>query len=428
MLRPGLLTSRSLLTLGAALLTVALAQTQLEPQSVPPRPLVPPMPAATVTATMLNPVPRAFSPDLLPRLSVPQGFSLRVVATGLGNARMPYVMPDGSIYLTRNEQGDVLLLRDANKDGVITGNERTVVAQNLRNIHGVTAHGGKLYLSVDKTVLVADILAGGKLSTPRIFVKDLPDVGQHFARGVAFGADGFMYLSVGSTCNDCQDRSNPEVATMLRIAPDGSSREVYASGLRHTIGFDWQPGTGKLFGLDQGSDWHGDDQPPEELNQIGRGQNYGWPYCFADKQADPYVNNAPQGNPTKEEFCAAQTSGSLLTYTAHAAAISFHFYTGKQFPAEFRNDAFATFRGSWNRSEPSGYQLARVHFDAQGKPLSITPFVSGFVYHDDNQKEANGWTQFGRLAGLAQDIDGSLLFTDDQSGVLYRLSYTGGQK
>ncbi|ULH17141.1 PQQ-dependent sugar dehydrogenase (plasmid) [Deinococcus sp. KNUC1210] len=415
---------RRLLSLGLMVGVTAASAQQI---TLPPRPLPPALPAATVTATMLTPVAKAFSPEMLKRLSVPDGFSLKVVATQLGNARMLHVMNDGSIYLTRNEQGDVMLLKDVNRDGVIEGSERAVVAQNLRNIHGVTDRAGKLYLTVDKTVMVADILPGGKLSTPRIFVKNLPDVGQHFARGVAFGPDGFLYLSVGSTCNDCRD-PNPETATMLRIAPDGSSREVYARGLRHTIGFDWQPGTGKLFGLDQGSDWHGDDQPPEELNQIVRNQDYGWPYCFANQQADPYVNNPPPGNLKKEAFCTTQTKGSMLTYTAHAAAISFSFYTGTQFPAEYRHDAFATFRGSWNRSEPSGYQLARVHFDEQGNPVSITPFVSGFVYHDDAQTEANGWAQFGRLAGMAQDTDGSLLFTDDQSGVLYRLSYTGGQK
>ena len=410
------------LLLGAlALAQTPVAQTTPEPK---PRPLAPPQPAASVAATMLTPVARGFTPDLLGRLKVPDGFRLKVVATGLGNARMLYVMPDGSLYLSRNEQGDVLLLRDANKDGLIDAHERRPVAQNLANLHGLTVKDGKLYIQADKKVWVADILAGGTLSTPREFVTDLPDVGQHFARGLAFGPDGFLYLSVGSTCNDCRD-PNPETATMLRVSPDGKSREVYARGLRHTIGFGWQPGTGKLYGMDQGSDWHGDDQPPEELNLITRNSDYGWPYCFADRQPDPYVNNPPPGNLEKTAFCQTRTAGAQLTYTAHAAAISMQFYTGSQFPAEYKNDAFVTFRGSWNRSSPSGYELARVHFDQNGKPQSITPFVTGFVYKDPAQKDADGWTQFGRLAGLAQDVDGSLLFTDDQSGVLYRLSYVG---
>ncbi len=408
------------LTLG----TLALAQ--VAPLTPPePRPLPPPMPAASNTVTMLTPVPRGFTLDLLGRLKVPPGFQLKVVATGLGNARMLHVMPDGGMYLTRNEQGDVLYLRDANKDGMIAPTERREVAQNLSSVHGLTDRGGKLYIQADTKVWVADIQPNGNLSVPREFVTDLPDVGQHFARGLAFGPDGYLYLSVGSTCNDCRD-PNPETATMLRVSPDGKSREVFARGLRHTIGFGWQPGTGRLYGMDQGSDWHGDDQPPEELNLITRGSDYGWPYCFADRQPDPYTNNVPNGNLEKTAFCQNRTEGAKLTYTAHAAAISMLFYTGAQFPADYRNDAFVTFRGSWNRSAPSGYEVARVHFGPDGAPQSITPFVTGFVYQDPTQQAANGWTQFGRLAGLAQDTDGSLLFTDDQNGVLYRLSATGG--
>ncbi len=128
------------------------------------------------------------------------------------------------------------------------------------------------------------------------------------------------------------------------------------------------------------------------------------------------------GKITKEEYCA-RTEPSTLNYTAHAAAIALKFYTGKQFPAEYRNDAFVTFRGSWNRNEPSGYEVARVVFNAQNKPEKIEPFITGFVY-----QEGGEWKQFGRVAGLATYIDGSLLFTDDQSGVIYRVRYVGDQK
>ncbi|WP_407571532.1 PQQ-dependent sugar dehydrogenase [Deinococcus altitudinis] len=410
------------LFLSLTMLTGALGAAAAQNAAPTPRPVPAPNPPATVTATLNEPTPLEFSSDKLGRLKVPAGFTLKVMATGLGNARLMHVMPDGGIYLTRREQGDVWYLKDANADGVIGASERRQVAQNMKLAHGLDVRGNKLYVVGEKTVWVMDILNRGALSVPRVFADGFPDAGQHPARDLLWGPDGYLYATFGSTCNDCQPR-NPEEATMLRIAPDGESREVYARGLRHTIGFGWQPQTQVLYGMDQGSDWHGDNIPPEELNHIVRGENYGWPFCYGDRNPDPYTQTGIiPGKISKQEYCDA-TQGSLLTYTAHAAAIGMKFYTGTQFPAEYRGDAFVAFRGSWNRDQPSGYEIGRVDFDAAGKPVSITPFVTGFVYQDQG-----GWKQFGRVAGVAQYTDGSLLFTDDQSGVIYRVIYAGGSK
>ncbi len=404
--------------------TLALLCQSAFSQTVPtPRPVPAAEPPATVTATRNEPEALEFTPDKLARLKVPAGFTLKVMATGLGNARMMHVMPDGAIYLTRRQQGDVWYLKDVNGDGLIQATERRQVAQNMKAAHGLDVKNNKLYVVGEKTIWVMDILAKGSLSVPRIFADGFPDAGQHPARDVLWGPDGYLYATFGSTCNDCAPQ-NPEEATMLRLAPDGKSREVYARGLRHTIGFGWQPQTKVLYGMDQGSDWHGDNIPPEELNHIVRGRNYGWPFCYGDKQPDPYVNssNIP-GKISKQEYCNT-TEGALLGYTAHAAAIAMKFYsagTAKYaFPAEYGGDAFVAFRGSWNRDQPSGYEIGRVEFDAAGKPVGISPFVTGFVYQEDGQ-----WKQFGRVAGVAQYTDGSLLFTDDQSGVIYRVMYTG---
>ena len=418
---------RCLLALGAALtLSISLAQTppdQTPPRTPPtPQPIIPPEPAATATVTRLEPVALEFTPDKLSRLKVPAGFQLKVMATGLGNARSLLVMPDGGIYLSRMKQGDVWYLKDVNGDGQIETVERKRVAQNMSSAHGMSVRGGKLYVAAEKTIWVMDMAKDGSLSVPRVFADGFPDAGQHGARGMHWGPDGYLYAAFGSTNNDSRT-PNPEEATMLRISPDGKSREIYASGLRHTIGFGWHPVTGVLYGFDQGSDWHGDNIPPEEMNVIERGKNYGWPFCYGDKNPDPYVNlSSMPGKVTKAEYCA-QTQGSLLNYTAHAAAIDATFYTGNQFPAAYKNSMFVAYRGSWNRSEPSGYQIAHVTFDKNNQPTQITPFVSGFVYQDGDT-----WKQFGRLAGVAQYTDGSLLFTDDQSGVLYRVLYTGGQQ
>ncbi|MDV6375501.1 PQQ-dependent sugar dehydrogenase [Deinococcus arenicola] len=405
-------------------LTAALvvSATSAGAQAVPtPRPLPAPEPPATVTATRNEPAALAFTPDKLSRLKVPAGFELKVMATGLGNARSLLVMPDGGIYLSRMKQSDMWYLKDANGDGQIEAVERKQVAQNMGTAHAMSVKDGKMYVAGEKNIWVMDMAKDGGLSVPRVFATGFPDAGQHGARGMHWGPDGFLYAAFGSTNND-SPTPNPEEATMLRISPDGQSREIYSSGLRHTIGFGWHPVTGVLYGWDQGSDWHGDNIPPEELNVIERGKNYGWPFCYGDKNPDPYVNvSGIPGQITKPEYCAA-TTGSTLNYTAHAAAIDMIFYTGSQFPAEYRNSVFEAFRGSWNRNEPSGYEIAHLSFDANNKPAAVTPFVTGFVYQDED-----GWKQFGRVAGVAQYTDGSLLFTDDQSGVLYRVLYTGGK-
>ncbi len=405
----------------AALLALSLTLAAAQTAPPTPRPLPAPEPPASVTATRNEPAALEFTPDKLSRLSVPSGFEIKVMATGLGNARSLLVMPGGGIYLSRMKQGDVWYLKDVNNDGQIENVERKRVAQNMSSAHGMSVKDGKLYVAAEKTIWVMDMAKDGSLSVPRVFAGGFPDAGQHGARGMHWGPDGYLYAAFGSTNNDLRT-PNPEEATMLRISPDGKSREIYASGLRHTIGFGWHPVTSVLYGFDQGSDWHGDNIPPEELNVILRGKNYGWPFCYGDREPDPYVNtsNIP-GLITKAEYCAATTS-SALNHTAHSAAIDLAFYTGSQFPAEYKNSAFEAFRGSWNRSEPSGYYIGWVQFDANNQPVSVEPFVSGFVYQD-----AGGWKQFGRVAGVAQYTDGSLIFTDDQSGVLYRVIYTGGK-
>ncbi len=408
--------SAKLLALGAAL-ALGLGAAQQAPT---PRPIPPAEPPVSTTVTRLEPAPMAFSPDKLARLKVPAGFQLKVMATGLGNARSLLVMPNGGIYLSRMKQGDLWYLRDANGDGQIGAAERRQVAQNLGTPHGMSVRWGKLYVAGQKNIWVMDMAGDGDLSVPRVFASGFPDAGQHSARGIGWGPDGYLYASFGSPDND-SPTPNPEDASMLRLSPDGQSREVYADGLRHTIGFGWHPVTKVLYGFDQGSDWHGDNIPPEELNVIERGKNYGWPFCYGDRQPDPYVNvSGVPGQISKAEYCA-RTQGNVLSNTAHSAAIDLAFYTGDQFPAQFKNSAFEAFRGSWNRSEPSGYYIGHVEFGADNKPVAITPFVSGFVYQEGGQ-----WKQFGRVAGVAQYTDGSLLFTDDQSGVLYRVLYTGG--
>lgn len=380
------------------------------PSTTVPPPLMPGN-SATVEGAITAPAQRAMTPALVNQLQLPAGFSVAVWADGLGNPRMMAFGPDGTLYVTRRQQGDVLALRDLNGDG--RADEQQVVASNLTGVHGITVRDSALYLATPTHVYRADILSNGTLSAPQVIISDLPLGGQHPNRTLGFGPDGLLYITVGSTCNACDD--NDENATMHRANADGSGRTVIATGLRNTIGFGWHPVSGQLWGMDHGSDWRGDDQPPEELNRIDVGGNYGWPFCFADRLVDRFIPTPPQGT-TREAYCAT-TRGPVLTYQAHSAPIGMTFYTAGQFPAEYRNDAFVAMRGSWNRRQPTGYKIVRIQFNDGGQPVAISDFLTGFLIE-------NGQAHFGRLAGVTVAPDGSLLVSEDTNGVIYRITYT----
>ncbi|MES2830537.1 MAG: YbhB/YbcL family Raf kinase inhibitor-like protein [Pseudomonadota bacterium] len=344
-------------------------------------------------------------------LKAPAGFTVSVFAKDLKNARILAVAPNGTVYLSRRDQGDVLMLRDADGDG--RADAAPVVVASRAGMHGLAVRENKLYMITVKEVFVADIQSDGRLGTPKMIIGDLPDSGQHPNRTIAFGPDGMLYISVGSTCNACIE-SNPENATLLRASPDGLQRTIYASGLRNTIGFGWHPRTGELWGMDHGIDFLGDDQQPEELNRIEQGKQYGWPHVFAGGEIYPVTT--PAGGISKEEW-KARSAPMTTGYTAHAAPMQMVFYRNGSFPAEYNGDAFVAMRGSWNRQVPSGYEIARVRF-VDGRASKVEPFVTGFLTDDGQQHIA-------RPVGLAQTTDGALLMADDANGVIYRVAFTG---
>lgn len=346
-------------------------------------------------------------------LSVPKGFSIRPFATGLKNSRILAVAPDGTVYVSRRDQGDVLMLKDADGDGVADG--EPVAVAHRAGAHGLAIHEGKLYLATVKELFSAPIRPDGTLGELTMLIGDLPDGGQHPNRTLAFGPDGMLYLSAGSTCNACNE-TNPESATLLRASPDGKSRTIFASGLRNTIGFAWDPATGELWGMDHGIDYLGDDVQAEELNQLRQGRQYGWPHVFADGGINP--QSTPPGGVTKAQWKAMSTP-MTLGYTAHAAPMQMVFYTGRQFPKAYAGSAFVTMRGSWNRKPASGYEIVRIAF-RNGKPTAIEPFVTGFLTD-------GGTTHFARPVGLAMARDGALLMSDDANGVIYRIAYGTGK-
>ena len=351
------------------------------------------------------------TPQRIAAIKAPPGFAVTAFATGLKNARIVAVAPSGDIYVSRRDQGDVLLLQDKNGDGKADGPPVTVASR--AGAHGLAIRDGKLYLATVKEVFVADIQPDGRLGPLQLIIGDLPDAGQHPNRTLAFGPDGMLYISAGSTCNTCNE-SNPENATLLRATPDGKQRTIFATGLRNTIGFDWQPRTGELWGFDHGIDFLGDDTQQEELNKLELGKQYGWPHVYG--AGEIYPQSTPVGDITKEQWKARSTP-MTLGYTAHAAPMQLVFYRHGAFPAEYEGDAFVTMRGSWNRSSASGYEIVRVRF-ADGQPRAIEPFVTGFLTD-------GGKTHIARPVGLAVAKDGALLMADDANGVLYRIAYQG---
>jgi Raf kinase inhibitor-like YbhB/YbcL family protein len=354
-------------------------------------------------------------------LTVPQGFRIQRFAEGLDNPRMLAVADDGTVYVTQRTPGNLVMLRDTDGDGIVDL-QKIVVRQ--RNLHGIAIRGREIFLADIKAIYAGDILADGRIGERRIVTAGLPDGGQHPNRTLAFSPDGELFVSVGSTCNECRE-PNPQHATLQRVANDAArssrdqsaAREIYASGLRNALGFGWHPASGRLYAFDNGIDWLGNDEQSEELNEItAAGQRFGWPYVYDDDQINPHTEPLE----TTSEKWAEMSEQPVGMYSAHAAPMQMTFYTGAQFPTEYRNDAFVSMRGSWNRKPPHGYEVVRVRFDASGGFTGFEPFVTGFI-----QPIANGHGFFGRPVGVTAAKDGAVLFTDDTNNMIYRVAAAG---
>jgi glucose/arabinose dehydrogenase/Cu/Zn superoxide dismutase len=319
--------------------------------------------------------------------------------------------PDGTVYVTRGDSGDVVALKDTDGDG--RADSRVVVASRLPGVHGIAIRDNRFYFATTSSVFMAEAGFDGRPGPTRMILEGLPNGGQHSRRTIQFGPDGMMYISVGSTCNDCAE-PNPENATILRVSPNGMTRTVFAKGLRNTLGWAWHPQTRELWGFDQGSDFRGNDVPPEELNLIREGGNYGWPFCYGARTVDKWSHYDPPNRMTPEAYCAS-TEPAALQYQPHSAPIGFVFYSGSQFPSQYQGDAFASMHGSWNRSPAAPAKIIRVHFQ-NGRPTRAEDFVTGFLRN-------NGQSLIGRPAGLLVAADGSLLVSDDANGAIYRVSY-----
>ena len=393
--------NRHLLTTAALLTAFMLIATAVSAQKgTPPKPVI------TMISTTNYPQNKDFSPSMLSQLKVPAGWSVKVAASGLGKPRMLQLYNENMLYITRRDAGDVLMLTDTNGDHVF--DEMTTVVADFKGVHGIALKDGWMYLMANRELKrFRHDAKTGMLSAPQVIFTDLPDGGQHPNRTMTFGPDGKLYISVGSTCNDCAE-PNKENATMLQVDTSNWTRRIYARGLRNTIGFDFNA-NGEFYGVDNGGDTKGDDWPREELNLIKDSADYGWPWVY-EKQVPDETREEPNNMP--KAVYAKSTEPSVLEFTAHSAPIAFTFLkNGTALPEDWRDDGLVCWHGSWNRKEPSGFKVERIVFE-NGKAVRGEDFLSGFLNTGDR-------TKFGRPAGITVARDGAVYVSDDNNGVLY---------
>jgi glucose/arabinose dehydrogenase len=351
----------------------------------------------------------AAAPDLA-QLTLPPGFAIEVWAEGLANARSMALGEGGTVFVGTRIGGNVYAVIAA-ADG--TRRVRTIL-RNLNMPNGVAFRDGSLYVAeVDRIRRYQDIatqLTKGLAEPPGFTeIARLPTEKHHGWRYLGFGPDGKLYVPVGAPCNVC-DRDRENYATILRMNADGSQREVVARGVRNSVGFAWHPQTRELWFTDNGRDMLGDEVPACELNRLSKvGEHFGFPFCHQGDVADPEFGRL--------RACGTATAPAQKL-GPHVAPLGVKFYTGRQFPPEYRGQAFIAEHGSWNRSTPIGYRVMRVKL-AGNKAVEYQPFISGWLAPDRKVS--------GRPVDLLELADGSLLVSDDMAGVIYRISYRGRQ-
>lgn len=335
----------------------------------------------------------------------PPGFEVRIFAR-VPDARSLARGPDGTIYVgTRKDR--VYGVRD--RDGDFVADEVHVLASGLEMPNGVAVRGDDLYVAeVGRILLWKNI--GKRLDKPGkpdVLTDRFPKDRHHGWKFIRFGPDGWLYVPVGAPCNIC-DPDKPIYASITRIRADGTGLEIYAHGVRNSVGFDWHPETKQLWFSDNGRDHMGDDVPPCELNVATKaGQHFGYPYCHGADVPDPEHG----GKRPCSEFRAP-----ALELQAHVAPLGLRFYRGEQFPAEYRGDILMAEHGSWNRSKKVGYRVMRARLGKSGEVESYTPFLTGWL--DEATQKA-----WGRPVDVLELPDGSVLVSDDGAGVIYRVEH-----
>ena len=338
------------------------------------------------------------------KLKAPRGVAITEFAKVPG-ARAMAVGPDGAVYVTLPRRGEIVRLVDANNDGVAESQD--IAVSGLNRPHGMAFRDGWFYIANTDGVVRLRLGADGKASGTLEKLNDYSAMGGHWTRSILFGADGAMYISIGSTCNVCEERT-PDRAAVMRYDADGKNGRLYSSGLRNAVGMALHPTTGQVWVTQHERDNlapNHQDLPPEEINILRDGAHYGWPYCHSSRVPNPEFNDATR---------CATTEPPALGMQAHSAPLGITFLDrATRLPAEFRGDAVVAFHGSWNRDEPTGAKLVRIRV-RDGRPTGYEDFITGW-------QDASG-RRWGRPVDVVVYRDGSLLVSDDQAGIVYRVA------
>lgn len=339
----------------------------------------------------------------LDRLTLPKGFHVAVYSDQVPKAREIALGAHGTVFVGSGDAGKVYALTDSDGNGV--ADKVRVIASGLRDPIGVAFHAGDLYVSAVSRILVLRGIEQHLDDPPKpdVITDKLPTEGHHGGRFLAFGPDGKLYVPVGAPCNICDP--GPDHGKLMRMNADGSDVQDVARGIRNTVGFDWQPGTKRLWFTDNGRDELGDDVPSDELNEITRpNEHFGYPYCHQGDVPDPEFG---KGKSCKDY------APPVLKLGAHVASLGMRFYDGNQFPASDKGAILVAEHGSWNRSKKSGYRVMIVRLKGN-KVLSYAPLITGF------EQNESAW---GRPVDVQPMPDGSVLVSDDLAGAVYRVTY-----
>ncbi len=337
-------------------------------------------------------------------LVTPAGLRVTLYAAGLKTARFMALGPHGDVFVGSWFAGTVSVL--LNRSGGPRATRVVTLLSGLTIPHGVAYRNGRLYVAEEGGVTSYRYDAARvRVFDAQTVIPSLPSGGRHVTRTITFGPDGTIYVSVGSSCNECVDA--PTRAVIMRYRPDGTGGQVYARGLRNAVGLAWQPGSGRLWATDNGEDLLGDNLPPDEVDIIRQGGNYGWPYCYGEGQADPAVYSAPG-------YCAG-TINPTVALPAHVAPLGAAFTTGRLLPAAYRGGLVVAYHGSAYRTQLAGYKVVYIPVSGSraGAPQDL---ITGWL------SPGSVW---GRPVGVLVAADGSLLISDDFAGAVYRLAPQG---
>ena len=338
------------------------------------------------------------------KLVVADGFRLEVYSTDVPLARWPLVTPAGDLIVARTRADEIVLLeRDANGDGRPDAVRKLL--DKLDHPHGLALRDGWLYVGESSGIgrIRFDAASGQVSGALEHIVDDFTNDGFHTTKSIGFGPDGWLYVSQGSSCNACIEKDERR-ATIMRMRPDGTQREIYATGLRNSVGLDWAPWDGALYATENGRDLLGDDVPPDELNRIEQKAFYGWPFVHGAGMVDP-------GLGAGHEAEAARAIPPAHAFRAHNAPLGLAFLRGPNLPPGYSRTALVALHGSWNRSKPDGYKVVALDWQTDGRIVE-RDFLHGFLSDEG---------VLGRPAGIAQGPDGSIYITDDYAGVIYRV-------